>query len=310
MQMKPLISLALVLAMTVAADGKITVKVTDSDKAPLAGAVVTVDRSQKAQDITVKFADMDYDGSIGGHAKLAAWKYYLRNLSTHQDMGRFTDGFSCNNIPVLGSVMIKVTPEKLYKSGETHKVAAIPASSTSTTPPQAAEAGKDFITAQGLFSGMEGCALAPEGKVTRAMFVTALSRIDGERFDEYIATSTGLPFDDVSYTDWYGAAAGWAAHYNILTCGCGAFEPRTPVTREAMAVAICRYLESRHYSLGLRAGLVTYADEDRIMAYRDVKSLQATGIMGGDKSNHFNPEKNVTQAEVVETFVRLIEVLK
>ena|GEM_PF-1108639 len=78
-------------------------------------ALVIMNNTTQVQNITVKFADMDYDGSIGGNTRLTAGNYYLRNLCTHKDMGKFTDEFSCNDIPVHGSVMIKVTPEKLFK---------------------------------------------------------------------------------------------------------------------------------------------------------------------------------------------------
>ena len=78
-------------------------------------ALVLMNNTRQVQNITVRFADMDYDGSIGGTTRLTAGNYYLRNLSTHKDMGRFTDEFTYSNIPVHGSVMIEVTPEGLYK---------------------------------------------------------------------------------------------------------------------------------------------------------------------------------------------------
>jgi len=164
---------------------------------------------------------------------------------------------------------------------------------------------------RGLFGHMGGVKPAPDGLVTRAMFVTALTRIDGEAIAAYLASGAGLPFTDVSDTAWYADAAGWAAQHNILTCSCAssAFGPQVPVTREDMAVAICRYLDSKGYGLGLRPGLETYADEDQISAYRDVKSLEATGIMTADKDGRFNPARDVTQGEVVEAFGRLIEAL-
>ena len=69
-----------------------------------------MNNTKQVQNITVTFADLDYDGSIGGNTKLSAGKYYLRNLNTREEMGIFTDKFTFNNLPVHGSVMIKVTP--------------------------------------------------------------------------------------------------------------------------------------------------------------------------------------------------------
>jgi len=76
-------------------------------------ALVLMNNTEQVQNITVKFADLDYDGSIGGKTKLTKGNYTLRNLNTREDMGKFTDQFTCKNLPVHGSVMIKVTPDKL-----------------------------------------------------------------------------------------------------------------------------------------------------------------------------------------------------
>jgi len=84
-------------------------------------ALALMNNTKQIQNITVTFADLDYDGSIGGNTKLRAGKYYLRNLNTRTEMGVFTDKFTFNDLPVHGSVMIKITPEHLYKDGGEHK---------------------------------------------------------------------------------------------------------------------------------------------------------------------------------------------
>ena len=75
-------------------------------------ALVIMNNTKQMQNVTVSFADLDYDGST----KLTAGKYYLRNLNTREEMGLFTDKFTINDLPVHGSVMIKVTPEQSLKN--------------------------------------------------------------------------------------------------------------------------------------------------------------------------------------------------
>jgi len=83
-------------------------------------ALVLMNNTEKKQTLTVKFADLDYDGSIGGNTKLGNGLYYLRNLNTREDMGMCEDQFTCNDLPVHGSVMIKVTPERYHQDCDCH----------------------------------------------------------------------------------------------------------------------------------------------------------------------------------------------
>ena len=83
-------------------------------------ALVIMNNTKQAQTITVKFADLDYDGFAGGKTKLTKGVYYLRNLNTREDMGKFEDQFTYKNLPVHGSVMIKVTPEKYHQDCDCH----------------------------------------------------------------------------------------------------------------------------------------------------------------------------------------------
>ncbi|MGN1001778.1 MAG: S-layer homology domain-containing protein [Oscillospiraceae bacterium] len=91
----------------------------------------------------------------------------------------------------------------------------------------------------GLFNGMSDTEFAPDGSMTRAMFVTVLYRLAGSP-----AQSTeSVSFRDLTQ-DWYISAVAWASELG-LTSGYSetVFAPDDPVTREQAAVFLCRYAE-------------------------------------------------------------------
>ena len=90
-----------------------------------------------------------------------------------------------------------------------------------------------------LFKGTSETTFAPEGAMTRAMFVTVLHRLAG---------SPGVegenPFTDLEQ-DWYRDAVTWAVSLEITTgVSETKFSPDTPVTREQAAVFLFRYAKA------------------------------------------------------------------
>ena len=91
----------------------------------------------------------------------------------------------------------------------------------------------------GLFKGTSETTFAPEGAMTRAMFVTVLHRLAG---------SPGVegenPFTDLEQ-DWYKDAVTWAVSLGITTgVSETKFSPDTPVTREQATVFLFRYAKA------------------------------------------------------------------
>jgi hypothetical protein len=100
--------------------------------------------------------------------------------------------------------------------------------------------GIRFAVENGLFNGVSSTEFAPDSTMTRAMFVTALSRLDG-------IDAEGWPesgFADVEAGAWYAPAVGWAAAVGIAEgVGGGMFAPGAPVTRQEMAALLARYAD-------------------------------------------------------------------
>ena len=84
---------------------------------------------------------------------------------------------------------------------------------------------------KGIFNGMTENTFVPNGKMTRAMFMTTLANLVDAEVGEY----TGLPFTDVKASHWYAPYVQWA-YDNEITKGVAAdrFGVNDPVTREQM----------------------------------------------------------------------------
>ena len=84
---------------------------------------------------------------------------------------------------------------------------------------------------KGIFSGMTPDTFQPNGKMTRAMFMTTLAKLVNAEVGEY----TGMPFTDVKASHWYAPYVQWA-YDNKITSGMSdtLFGVNNPITREQM----------------------------------------------------------------------------
>ncbi len=84
---------------------------------------------------------------------------------------------------------------------------------------------------KGIFNGMTEDTFVPNGKMTRAMFMTTLANMVGAEVGEY----TGMPFTDVKANHWFAPYVQWA-YDNGISSGMSAdrFGVNDPITREQM----------------------------------------------------------------------------
>lgn len=147
--------------------------------------------------------------------------------------------------------------------------------------------------------------------VTRAMFVTILSKIDGGDLTAYEGKSS---FTDVKTDGWYTAAIEWA-YQNGYTSGLGEgiFGYKNDVTREQLATFFYTYSEKKGYAVDGRADLSAFSDLDRIhgWALDAVKWAVESGLIAGQSETLLAPRASATRAEIavivknyVETFVK------
>jgi hypothetical protein len=159
-----------------------------------------------------------------------------------------------------------------------------------------------YAVENGLFNGTGETTFEPDSSMTRAMFVTVLSRI--AKAD--LTTFTTGAFDDVPSGEWYSAPVAWAAKNGIVEgVGGNNFAPNQAITRQEMAVMLNNYAEFA--KITLKSGsAVTFADEAEIASWAKdaVAKFAAAELLNGVGENKFAPLNTATRAEVATLLTR------
>lgn len=146
------------------------------------------------------------------------------------------------------------------------------------------------------FAGVSENEFAPNDNMTRAMFVTVLSRVEG--IGEYIYNNEFL---DVPDKLWYSNAVSWCVEHGI-TSGIGddLFGTNDNITREQMAVLLYNYVNKFNIKLNFKESKTAFVDEELISGYalEAVSTMAHAGILNGKGDNEFDPKGNATRAEV------------
>ena len=161
----------------------------------------------------------------------------------------------------------------------------------------------DFVTDKGYFKGMSDTIFAPDETMTRAMFVTVLSRYAEAKVDD--TTST---FTDVPAGTWYTGAVTWAAKKGIVEGrGNGIFDPNGTVTREEMCTILDRYLKAYDLDAKLAKKPATITDLETVSAWavEAVEDCVAFGVIIGYPDGTFGPKITASRAHVAAILHRL-----
>ena len=161
-----------------------------------------------------------------------------------------------------------------------------------------------YVYENGLMDGVGPTTFRLNGTLTRAMFVTILGRLDGERVNNN-ADST---FVDVAKGQWYTSYVVWASQNGIVDgYGNHRFGPNDFVTREQMATMIARYKESKKLTLpDADAPTALFSDRNTVSSWAQegVELMRRTGIISGYSDDSFKPQKTATRAEAATVFMR------
>lgn len=177
------------------------------------------------------------------------------------------------------------------------------------------------VVKKGYFIGTSETTFEPGTTMTRAMLVTVLYRMSGDR----ITLRDKPGFEDVAEDSWYADSVAWARKYNI-TKGVSAteFAPDEPVNREQMCTFIDRminYMAQRGYVSfdHLKTHKVEkFADAKEISdwAVAAVDTCQAYGFVvgfpaeGNEKANTFRPADGFLRSQASKVVVMLADVLR
>lgn len=178
-----------------------------------------------------------------------------------------------------------------------------------------ATAAVAYVYDNDLMNGTGSGTFTPDGRLTRAMFVTILGRMDGVNAAGYPGTS----FSDVPVGQWYSPYVAWASEQRIVTGtgngngnGNGCFSPDTSVTREQMAAMIARYVEAGGINLSDAANAPAgFQDASSVSSWAKdgLELMRRTGILTGYADGTFGPKKTATRAEAATIFMRLCRLL-
>ena len=165
----------------------------------------------------------------------------------------------------------------------------------------------EYVADKEYFLGTSSVTFEPETTMTRAMFVTALSRVA-----EAKGNATVAPFVDVEANTWYPAAVDWAAESGVVNgIGGNKFAPDGNITREDMCTIMARFIayleETENKTFKKTAQAIAFPDADQISDYAKeaVDSCVAYGLINGTGDGSFKPKANASRAEVATVIYRL-----
>jgi subtilisin family serine protease len=170
-----------------------------------------------------------------------------------------------------------------------------------------AKAEIEKLAAARIVDGVDETSFKPDSNMTRAQFVTLLSRAL-----QLQSSGTASTFSDVSADAWYNKAVYAAREANIVSgVSEKEFAPDAFITREQMAVMMVNaYLFATGKKLSDIAITqeVKYSDEGSISdwARSYVRAASGLGLVNGTDSGNFAPADNSTRAQAAVVLHRML----
>lgn len=161
----------------------------------------------------------------------------------------------------------------------------------------------DFVTSHEFFNGTGNGVFSPDALMTRAMLVTVLYRIDGEK----TAASSG--FADVPAGTWYTDAVNWAAETGIVTGTGAGFDPDGTITREQLCTILIRYMETAGLELEQVADTSGLTDLNTVSSWAgdSVDLCVKYGLISGKPGGLCDPQGTATRAEIAAVLARFVQ---
>ena len=161
-----------------------------------------------------------------------------------------------------------------------------------------------YVYINKMMNGVTSDMFAPEGNITRAMFVTVLYRMEKE------PQAQASPFSDIAGGSYYEKAVAWANANGIVKGVSDAeFAPDESITREQMAAMIYRYAAYKKMDLsaGESTNILSYADYSDISDYAvsAMRYAAGNGIINGMTADTLSPKGISTRAQAAAVFMRV-----
>lgn len=173
-----------------------------------------------------------------------------------------------------------------------------------------------YVYDRGIMEGND-TTFTPNGKMTRAMFVLTLYRLEGEpEITDYQACEE---LNDVSDSAWYTNAVCWAYNTKVTTGYLDdmTFRMNEPLTREQLATFLYRYAQYKGLDVSQSDDLSELLNADKVKAYAKdaVQWAVGTGLITGQESKDENgaavydlaPQGTATRAQLASILARFDE---
>ena len=165
--------------------------------------------------------------------------------------------------------------------------------------------GVHWALDKGIMNGVGENTFAPNDSTSRAMIVTMLWRLDGEKDGKASA------FSDVKAGSWYEKAVNWAAETGVVNgTSETSFSPDDPVTREQIVTILHRYAENKGDAEYPDANILDFEDGIDVSSWAVMPFRWAVqeGVIEGVGGNRLAPRDNATRAQVATMFMRFAKV--
>ena len=164
----------------------------------------------------------------------------------------------------------------------------------------------EYVNEKGYMTGVGNDKFAPDTEVTRAMFVTVLSRLAMVQTDGLTSD-----FADVESGKWYTGAIAWAAENGIVNgVGGGRFAPTKAISRQDLCTILYRFVNTMGYKLTATQD-VSFTDASSVSAYASdaVRFAASVGLVAGYSDGSFHPKDTATRAQTAVIVMRLAQLL-
>ena len=164
--------------------------------------------------------------------------------------------------------------------------------------------GIHFCLENGIMQGVGEGRFAPDAPASRAMMAQILYNMEGRPM-----IRSGIPFDDVTESDWFAMAVSWAESQGILGgYGNGKFGPGDDVTREMLVTILYRYAQYKgmDVSAAERTSLEGFDDVAAVSewALSAMRWAVGTGLITGRTPTALAPAERASRAEIATIIMR------
>ena len=157
----------------------------------------------------------------------------------------------------------------------------------------------------GWVAGFEDGTFRPEGKVTRAEYISFLNRAFDITSDQGMVAVSG--YQDVQVGAWYDEEIRIAEHAGYLTVfRQGDIEPNYPISRQEVAQLTANVLFKSQGINSETSSQSAFSDQDQIAesCRTGVAYLSENKLLAGYPDNTFRPDNAITRAEAIAILLR------